>query len=1135
MNPANRSNNMKQAALRCGVALMVLSSACALQAQAREVADSTSTASAQNKVSSRRQLPQYQMKEVTGVVYDAATRTPLPGVRVQSLGNKLYSALTDEKGAYKISVPEHVTSLYISTDGYNAVQVGLRTGVSADAYLYDSKFASLYHDGTTILNKAKFTPNESSSISPETDIENNLNAAVRTISRGGLPAQGAAMFVNGINSLNANAQPLVVVDGVIWDMQYGRTTLHDGFYNNIFNLIDPEDVESVEVLRNGTAIYGAQGANGVLKITTKRGHSQATRINIRAFGGVELSPERTSMMNAGQYRNYLAEFLGTTTRADQLASSMVIPFLNEDPGYLYYKQFHNDTDWAKDLYRTAVTQNYRVGVQGGDDVAMYNLSLGYTNAQATAKNNDFDRLNIRFNTDVNLFQGFTTELDMAYVRNAYNLRDNGWAESYADRNISSPNVLGLAQSPFVDPYAYYVRYLGDNRLGLVHNNRVYTGMNYTESNNPLTFASQFGYPGLANPYWILENGEGNNKNNQEQTQFLLNVSPKYKINDYWTVSNRFAYTLNRSNEKYYMPRNGTPSKSVKGLGNVQSVAASQFGKETTLFNDFRVDWKRNFGKHDFNAYGGFRFASYSYSDSYSRGYNNDNDKMPDIRYSLQYIGEGGVNDRWINLSYYANVDYNYMNRYFLKLSGSATSSSRFGREADGGVKIAGVKWGLFPSVQAGWVLTNEDWFKVGAINYAKLTAGFEITGNDDVDYYATRTYFHNVKFLERATALQLANIQNPKIKWETTNRFNVALALNMFQNRLALGAEVYYAKTNDLLTRRTVSDISGLERQWTNEGSLTNRGANVSVNAVLVNTSALKWQLGFSVGHYKNKIESLPLTANNRLETWALDANGNKVASSHKVISGYTSSVYGQDNILTAVGDAAGVFYGYKTAGVFSTSAEAQAAGLKYPTGLASQPSRDFQAGDMHFVDQNGDGWINEADRVKIGDPNPDLYGNIFTSLSWKRLTLDVNLKYSLGNDIYNYQRMQLESANSITNQTTAVVNRWKYEGQKTDVPRTMSAESTRWVNNERFSDRWIEDGSYLKLKKVRLTYAVPLSLSWLQGLSVWGEANNVVTLTKYWGSDPEVTAGNGVLYQGIDAGYLMLNRNFNVGVTINL
>ena len=141
----------------------------------------------------------------------------------RSATNFILRSLT-KKGAYKISVPVHVTSLYISTDGYNAVQVGLRTGVSADAYLYDSKFASLYHDGTTILNKAKFTPNESSSISPETDIENNLNAAVRTISRGGLPAQGAAMFVNGINSLNANAQPLVVVDG--GDLGYAVRTYH---------------------------------------------------------------------------------------------------------------------------------------------------------------------------------------------------------------------------------------------------------------------------------------------------------------------------------------------------------------------------------------------------------------------------------------------------------------------------------------------------------------------------------------------------------------------------------------------------------------------------------------------------------------------------------------------------------------------------------------------------------------------------------------------------------------------------------------------------------------------------------------------------------------------------------------------
>ena len=209
---------------------------------------------------------------------------------------------------------------------------------------------------------------------------------------------------------------------------------------------------------------------------------------------------------------------------------------------------------------------------------------------------------------------------------------------------------------------------------------------------------------------------------------------------------------------------------------------------------------------------------------------------------------------------------------------------------------------------------------------------------------------------------------------------------------------------------------------------------------------------------------------------------------------------------------------------------------MKYPTGLSQNPSRDFRAGDVRFVDQNGDGWISEADMVVIGDPNPDFFGSFYTNFSYKRLSLDLNFKYSVGNDVFNYQRSQLESGNNIWNQTTAVCNRWRYQGQVTDVPRAMSADNELWVNNERFSDRWIEDGSYLKLKKVRLTYKLPVNnLSWLQGLTVWGEANNVFTLSEYTGNDPEVTAGNGVLYQGIDAGYLTAGRNFNLGITVNL
>ena len=243
--------------------------------------------------------------------------------------------------------------------------------------------------------------------------------------------------------------------------------------------------------------------------------------------------------------------------------------------------------------------------------------------------------------------------------------------------------------------------------------------------------------------------------------------------------------------------------------------------------------------------------------------------------------------------------------------------------------------------------------------------------------------------------------------------------------------------------------------------------------------------------------------------------------------------------MLTAVGYAAGTFFGWKTDGVLASDAEASQAGtqgyLKYPTGIEKDPYRNFQAGDMRFVDQNGDGVIDDADKVVIGDPNPDIYGNIFTSVTWKNLRLDANFKYSLGNDVFNYQRSVIEGGNTTYNQTTAVQNRWTYEGQRTDMPKACYTNSDDWRNNERFSDRWIEDGSYLKLKNVRLTYTVPFRNEFLQGLRVWGEANNVFTLTKYYGTDPESSSRNSVLYQGIDTGLLSLGRNFNVGVTINL
>lgn len=1090
--------------------------------------------------------PQYEMKEVSGLIIDAATKKPISGVRVEALNDARYSAMTEEDGRYKLSVPVHTTVLYISTPDYNAVQTPIQTA-SQVIKMYSSVFTSFYKKGNDIFTNKQVSILDPSSLSPETEIENLLEGNVRTMSRGGLPAQGANMLINGINSLNSTTQPLIVVDGVIWDMQYDRcATQHTGFINNVLNTLDVEDIESIKVLNTGTSIYGAKGSNGVIEITTKRGRERATKIQARIYGGFETAPNTVDVMNGAQYRNYMSDILGTYepssgySVANALSRISTAGFMNEDPSYTYYKLYHNNTDWQKDLYnKTAFTQNYKVNVQGGDDIALYGLSLGYTLADATAKKNDFDRLNIRFNTDINLFEKMFASFDISWARSTYDMRDNGWAQDYSMSNISSPNVLGLIVSPMISKYNYFIQGATDQNgiysMYLTEDPRVYSGKNFTDDPNPFRFSTNYGTDALANPYWILKNGEGDNKNYQEQTQFTLNFNPRYEINKYFTIGDRFSYIMNSTSEKYYLPYDGTPSKFIEGLGNIRSAVKTQSSTDNEITNNLYLSFKKNFGAHNLSALAGFRLNSYSFSNTFISGYNNSNDKMPNLTYSLDYLSYGGENDNWIDLSYYLTANYNFKNRYFVNGAITTQSSSRFGKNTSEGVKMFGVKWGLFPSVQAAWLISSEPWFKSNMVNYLKLSAGYEETGNDNIDYYASRTYFANTKFFDQATALTLANIANSNIQWETTRRFNAGLETSIFDNRLQLGINLFWSKTSNLLTMQKLSYITGVDAMWQNNGSLNNKGVNINVNAAVVNTKNFKWEVGFSVGHYKNKITALKTEG---IETYNLDVNGKKDGI-YNTINGYTSSVYGNNNVLTAVGNAAGVFYGYKTAGVFASNAEAANAGkygyLRYPTGYEGDPYREFRAGDVRFVDQNGDGWISEADMVKIGDPNPDIFGNIFTKLNWKNFTLDVIFKYSLGNDVYNYQRSQLEKGNNLWNQTTAMTNRWSYEGQKTSVPRAVLTSSSQWVNNERFSDRWIEDGSYLKMKKVRLTYKLPLTLSWLQGLTIWGEANNVFTLTKYLGTDPEVSCSNNVLYQGVDAGMLSANRSFNFGVTINL
>ena len=1060
---------------------------------------------------------QSELEEITGIVVDAVTKEPVAGVRVEALGNNRFTAMTKADGCFSIKIPAYVVSLYVSTPGYESVIIKARQKENITIGLYNEIFSSYVKNGFDVASKGELAMDISHSTTLESEVQNQLGAQVRTITRSGTVGMGALMMMQGVNTLNTSAQPLIVLNGVIQDLQDGYSMMHDGYFNNTLAAIDVNDIEKITVLNNATAIYGAKGANGVILIDTKRGHSMATRIDAQAFASYTMKPRLPKMMNASQYRVYANELLGGL----DLDEDIKLPFLSDDPTYYYYPMYHNDTDWSDEVYQNAWAQNYRVNVQGGDDAAMYNFSLGFADGESTIHSNDLNRLNIRFNTDVNLAKNLKTRFDISYSRIARDLRDDGIREDLTAGPVASPGFLALIKSPFLSPYAYNTVGKLTEALSGADDFAKFYSVEDTRNNS------------YANPLAIFEYGDGNNKNNHEYTVFDVTIAPELTLGKGWTISTLFNYTLHRASEKYFRPMTGTPTFYIEALGGSSSnEVRSFFSKEEAIYNDTRITWEKKAGAHNLYAFGGFRFSNFAYDSSLASAHNTGNDKLPDVKANYAFAQTDGEDNVWRNMSYYANLDYNYRGKYYLQGSVAAETSSRFGSNTAEGIKLAGVCWGLFPSLQAGWLVSSEPFFNVDFIDYLKLTAGIDWSGNDNINNSAAFCYFSNVQYSDKLMGLKMGNIENQSIQWETTRRLNVGADVLLFNNRLRLTGNFFHNVTNNLLTLRKLDPWAGLEYAWSNDGALENSGVYGSANLRVLNTKNWKWEVGAGVGHYKNVVTGLP-------DETIVNENWTKKDGP---LRGYTTEMY-DGTILTAVDHAAGVFFGYETKGVFATTEDAWDAekvnekGEKgdwklYTEDATTGVKTPFEAGDMEFVDQNLDGIINEDDRVIIGNPNPDLYGNISSNLTYRNFSLSATLNYSLGNDVYNYQRSLLESGSSFYNQTVAMTNRWKVEGDETVYPRAAYGDPK---GNNRFSDRWIEDGSYLRLKDVTLSYKVPVSASWLQGLTVWCAGSNLLTFTKYLGSDPEFSFSNNVLYQGIDNGLLGQSRSFHLGVKINL
>lgn len=707
-------------------------------------------------------------RPVSGRVFAVTSGTPLGGALVSVSGYDGYSALTEEDGTYKLDVPEYATALKITAPDYNTVRVGInQSGKLRDVTMYSNAMRSAYGADDNILNTVvadKFDYSPSLNITSE--IGDQLGANVRTISRGGTPGIGNFMMMNGINSLHSNGQPLIVIDGVIVDQQYDRTMVHDGFYNDILTSFNVNEIKSVKVMANGTAIYGAKGANGVILIETKRNTSLATKIDATVSAGITLLPKSLPMMSGSQFKTYASDLLKTTG-----TNLSEFQFLTSDPNNYYYNKYNNNTDWNDVIYREAFSQNYGITVQGGDEVASYFLALGYNGAQSVLEDNDVNRLNIRFNTDINMFKHLFIRFDASYSNVTRNLKDQGAPENYDEGTVTSVNYLGLVKSPMLSPYAYSNGKISD--VAFDNSDEDYL-------DQALASIGNVNYR-LANPASINEYGTAQNKNYFENSYLNIAITPRWQFNKHLSLSSLFSYTLTNTNDKYYVPINGVPDYYVSSIGlTVENEIRSLYSSQNSITSDTKIEWGNQYGAHSIDLLGGFRYMNDRYKVDTQLGYNTGSDKTPFINDTQNKTTTGSTNE-WTSMSWYGQARYDYRKRYFVEGNLAIESSSRFGKEAKDGFKLAGVRWGVFPGIQAGWVLSNESWFDVPGIDYAKFTMGYDVSGNDGIDFDATRTYFKSILFQNLANGLVLGNLGNTEVQWETTRRFSFGTELNFLK------------------------------------------------------------------------------------------------------------------------------------------------------------------------------------------------------------------------------------------------------------------------------------------------------------------------------------------------------------------
>lgn len=1023
---------------------------------------------------------------VQGIVKDGATGKPLAGIGV-SIG-KYSTAFTDDKGRFNLLAPDKNAVVTIVTEGYHTKSVPVLAGRRMEVYLFEEEYKSQFNQirlPYSNYSKAQspFAVNSlalqggwtTNSETPDTYLQGQV-PGLNVVRRSGTPGIGANMFLRGYSSLAATNQPLFIVDGMIYDTGFYGSSIISGNIDNPLTFIDPKDIDKITVLKDGGTMYGTKGANGVVLISTIRTKDVATKIDFAAYGGVNSVPAAIPVMGASDYRVYLSDML--QSRGWSAPMIAMQPYMRDGQNEQYYA-YHNDTDWQSKVFKSSMNQNYYLKVTGGDDIATYGLSVGYIDNKGIIDNTNGRKYHTRFNGDLKLGSKLNGNVSLSFMDNDQVLRDGGAALK------TNPIYLATIKAPFLTTHEV-------NDQGIVSPN----------------FADKDIF-GIGNPMVATYDVVGKNRN----YRFFGVVGLDYTFNPQWKLATTIGVNYNKTRENFFYPEKGLAHDSLPTAA-IRNQSGTNVARLLQINSDTRLSFNKTFANRSSLASNlGVRYSSSESESDFGYGFNAATDDLISVDQgvaALRQISGSLGSSRWLNT--YFNVDYNLQNKYYLSFNAALDGSSRFGKDASGGLKISGNQFAFMPSLAGAWLLSSEDFLKDNKlVDLLKLRASYSVAGNDDIGNYTARRYYVSQNLLGMQ-GLIVGNIGNTGLKWESVYKANLGLDMAFLRERLSVSLDAYSNVTKDMISWQDISTEAGLRQVLTNGGEMTTKGFELSINGRLIN-SAFKWDMGLSVSRFKNKVTALP---------------GNSMISS-----------FGGATFITQVGSAPNLFYGYKTEGVLAGTEQALQAN-QFAI-LASGEVRQYAAGDILFrnnVDDaedvaEGRKYINDKDRVVIGDPNPDFTGTLTNTFKWQRFTLNALFTFSSGNDVYNGPRSMYEGQSGVENQTLAVLNRWRSEGQQTDMPRLAWGDP---MGNSRFSDRWIEDGSYFRLRTLSLSYDMQFKNPKLfKYMSIYLSSNNLFTLTKYKGYDPEFSAGPGIYAQGVDTGLQPLYRSTQLGIRIGL